>query len=166
MLPGHRGANHLNLTLAGNYRPGVRVNLERALRMGSRLDGHLVQGHVDGLGRLESVMERGAEHHLHFSIPQDVARVTIPRGSLTINGVSLTVADGPTDEPSEVGAEPRSRVGIAVIPHTWEQTNLSELRSGDPVNLEADLIGKYVGSMVAPYRPGVATTPPDSSPRD
>ncbi|MEX0837664.1 MAG: riboflavin synthase [Gemmatimonadota bacterium] len=129
----------LGRTVAGRYRTGTVVNLERALQMTGRLDGHLVQGHVDGTGHLESIREDGSFWRLAVRIPEDVARQTVERGSITINGVSLTVADMP--EPT--------LCGIGLIPFTYEHTNLGRLEPGDPVNVEGDLIGKYVGKMLA-----------------
>ena len=129
-------------TMAGTYRAGSRVNLERALRLGDRLGGHLVQGHVDGVGSLVSrtdpTPEDGARL-LTFRIPPEVARATIPRGSVTLNGVSLTVSEMPGPD----------LVRVAIVPFTWEHTNLAGLESGDPVNVEGDLIGKYVGKLLS-----------------
>lgn len=130
-------------TLAGQYRAGSRVNLERAARLGDRLDGHLVQGHVDGMGRLLRITEDGGTRLLDFSIPEDVARGTVLHGSVTLNGVSLTV--------NELG---ESNCQVAIIPHTWQHTNLGVLEPGDAVNVEGDLIGKYVGRIVAPHLKG------------
>jgi len=124
----------LSRTVAGTYREGSRVNLERALRMGDRLDGHLVQGHVDGVGELVSSRPDGDYHLLDVRIPEEVARGTILHGSITLNGVSLTV-NALQGEICQVG----------IIPFTWSHTNLGLLRPGDPVNVEGDLIGKYVG---------------------
>jgi len=126
-------------TVAGSYRPGARVNLERAMRLGDRLDGHLVQGHVDALGELLEVVPAGEYHRMDFRLPPIVAKVTILHGSITINGVSLTVNALPATDVCQV----------AVIPYTWSHTNLAHLEPGEGVNLEGDLIGKYVGSMLA-----------------
>jgi riboflavin synthase len=135
----------LSRTVARTYGPGVRVNLERALRMGDRLDGHLVQGHVDGLGELVSSERKGDYWLLDMAIPRSVGETTILHGSIAINGVSLTVNALPGPELCQV----------AIIPHTWTHTNLADLDPGDPVNLEGDLIGKYVGSILA-ARQGVS----------
>lgn len=131
----------LSRTVAGGYGPGNRVNLERAVRVGDRLDGHLVQGHVDGIGHLVRTRERGEYLLMDVRVPEDVERVTILHGSIAINGVSLTVNALP--EPGTCQ--------VALIPHTRKVTNLTDLEPGDPVNLEGDLIGKYVGSMLAPH---------------
>jgi riboflavin synthase len=121
-------------TTFGELGPGRRVNLERAMAVGSRLGGHIVQGHVDGVGTVAKV-ERSGEHVLvDVAIPEDVADVTVLHGSITINGVSLTVNEIPGD----------GVIQVALIPHTWEHTNLSDLQAGSGVNLEGDTIGKFV----------------------
>ena len=129
-------------TIAGTYEAGTHVNLERALRLGDRLDGHLVQGHVDGTGSLVRSEEEGDTRLLTFEVPGAVGRWCVPQGAITINGVSLTVADLPSDE----------RLQVAIIPHTWGHTNLSRLAPGSPVNLEGDLIGKYVDRLLTAHR--------------
>lgn len=133
----------LERTVAGSYREGSRVNLERAMKMGARLDGHIVQGHVDGVGHLIRVLEDGEFWRMDFSIPRAVADTTILHGSIALNGVSLTVSDFLGD----------AQIQIGIIPHTWEHTNLGRLTPGDPVNVEGDLIGKYVGRILAARRP-------------
>jgi riboflavin synthase len=134
----------LSRTTLGSYRSGTRVNLERALRVGDRLGGHLVQGHVDAVGTLRRVALGGEYRLLDFDTPAEVEAVTVVHGSIAISGVSLTV-----------NALTPGVCQVAIIPHTWEHTNLRELRPGDPVNLEGDLIGKYVGRMVSAWeRPG------------
>ena len=133
----------LDRTVAGGYETGSRVNLERAARLGSRLDGHIVQGHVDGTGALVNVREDGGTRFLDFRIPSGVWDATILHGSITLNGVSLTV--NTLDAPD--------RCGVAIIPHTWEVTNLGDLAPGDPVNVEGDMIGKYVKKLVRPEHP-------------
>ena len=132
----------LSRTIAGNYRVGSRVNLERSMVLGGRLDGHLVQGHVDGVGRVLSVRQEGDYWLMDFQIPDVVERVVILHGSITINGVSLTV--------NAIPAQGQCQVGI--IPFTWEHTNLGSLKAGDPVNLEGDLIGKYVGKLLSAWK--------------
>jgi riboflavin synthase len=128
----------LSRTVAANYAEGSPLNLERALAMGDRLDGHLVQGHVDAVGELMTVSDRGEFHLLDFKIPSDVASATILHGSIALNGVSLTVNAISDDHVCQV----------AVIPYTWSHTNLSRLKLGDRVNVEGDLIGKYVQRML------------------
>ena len=134
----------LSRTIAGEYRVGSRVNLERSMVLGGRLDGHLVQGHVDGIGRLLSVRQEGDYWLLDFQIPEIVEEVTILHGSITINGVSLTVNMLPAQGECQVG----------VIPFTWEHTNLGSLKPGDPVNLEGDLVGKYVAKLLSAWKGG------------
>jgi riboflavin synthase len=129
----------LERTIAGRYEEGKRVNLERALRADTRLDGHLVQGHVDGVGSLVRCVKSGEYWLMDFALPADVYATTVEHGSITLNGVSLTVSellDG-------------NGVRIGVIPYTHEHTNLGALQTGDPVNVEADLIGKYVARLLA-----------------
>jgi riboflavin synthase len=129
----------LERTIAGHYRVGTRVNLERAMRLGERLDGHLVQGHVDGVGHLERVREDGEYWLMDFRIPPEIWAGTILHGSIALNGVSLTVSDMPEADVVRIG----------IIPYTWEQTNLGGMTPGSPVNVEGDLIGKYVGRILA-----------------
>ena len=128
----------LERTVAGTYVEGSRVNLERALRVGDRLDGHIVQGHVDVVGHLMSSIKEGEFWLLDFEIPGTVLAETIEHGSITLNGVSLTV--------SELLGETGVRIGI--IPFTHAHTNLGALAPGDPVNVEGDLIGKYVARIL------------------
>ena len=129
----------LSRTVAADYTEGSPVNLERALAMGTRLDGHLVQGHVDDVGDLIGVEDQGEYRLLDFRIPSHVASGTILHGSITLNGVSLTVNAISDDHVCQV----------AVIPYTWEHTNLSMLKSGARVNVEGDLIGKYVRRLLS-----------------
>jgi riboflavin synthase len=118
----------------GDLEKGSRVNLERALALGTRLGGHMVQGHVDGVGRVVNI-QRAAEHVLmDIAVPEDVADVTVLHGSIAVDGVSLTVNDLPRD----------GVIQVALIPHTWEHTNLADLRENSSVNLEGDMIGKFV----------------------
>ena len=129
----------LSRTVAANYTEGSPVNLERAVAMGTRLDGHLVQGHVDAVGDLIGIEDQGEYRLLDFRIPSDVASGTILHGSITLNGVSLTVNAISGDDVCQV----------AVIPYTWEHTNLSRLEAGARVNVEGDLIGKYVRRLLS-----------------
>ena len=124
----------LDRTRFGSYRAGQEVNLERALRAGDRLGGHLVQGHVDGVGTVRAVRTRLDARLVDIAVPAGVARVTIPMGSIAIDGVSLTV----------LAVRPRNVVRVSLIPFTLRETTLGRLASGDEVHLEADLIGKYV----------------------
>jgi riboflavin synthase len=124
----------LSRTTLGEFEVGRRVNLEAALALGAPLGGHLVQGHVDAVGQVLAIEEDGTHHLLDVSLPEIVAEVTILHGSIAINGVSLTVNALPAPDVAQV----------ALIPYTWEATNLSALRPGDRVNLEGDLLGKFV----------------------
>ena len=117
----------------GGLGPGSPVNLERAVTPASRLGGHIVQGHVDARGEFLSVESNGESWTLRIGYPKEVARYLVFKGSVAVEGISLTIADL-TDEYLE----------IAVIPKTWEVTNLAYLRPGDAVNLESDVIAKYV----------------------
>ena len=128
----------LDRTLFGTYKTDRRVNLERAVRVGDRLGGHLVQGHVDGVGSVRSVAARGDAHLVDLEVPPDVASVSIPLGSITVNGVSLTISDLPAP----------GVIQISLIPFTLLHTTLGALRAGDPVHLEADTIGKYVRHLM------------------
>lgn len=124
----------LSRTTLRGAAPERRVNLERALALGDRLGGHLVQGHIDGVGRTVAI-ERGGEHVLlDVRMPEQVAEVTVLHGSIAVNGVSLTVNALPARDVAQV----------ALVPHTWENTNLSALQAGDPVNLEGDMFGRFV----------------------
>jgi len=128
-----------NRTSFSRIKKGALVNLELPMRVDGRLGGHLVQGHVDGTGKFVSLKKiRGGEDFwLQIEIPPELARYVIFKGSLSIEGISLTVA-------KIVGTS----VGVAIIPHTAEMTNLLSLKPGDPVNLEVDMIAKYVEKML------------------
>lgn len=132
----------LERTRFGNYAEGRRVNLERALRMGDRLGGHLVQGHVDGVGEVVQVVEGQDARLLDIQVPEEVARVSIPLGSITVDGVNLIVnaIPGPLV------------IQISLIPFTLQHTTLDERRAGDRVHLEADTIGKYVAALMEERR--------------
>lgn len=124
----------LSRTTLGAFAPGRRVNLERALALGDRLGGHLVQGHVDGVGEVLRV-ERRSEHVLvDVLLPDAVAELTVLHGSLAINGVSMTVNALPSTGVAQV----------AVIPYTWEHTTFPDLAPGAAVNLEGDMLGRFV----------------------
>ena len=132
----------LERTRFDEYVPGQRVNLERALRIGDRLGGHLVQGHVDGVGTVERLGQRDDARLVDLLLPEEVARISVPLGSITVDGVSLTVNSKPT-----------SRViQISLIPFTLQHTTLGERRVGDRVHLEADTIGKYVAALLEERR--------------
>ena len=128
----------LSKTTLGRLAAGDRVNLERAVRLGGRLDGHLVQGHVDTTGRVSRVEVLADSHVVAVSYPAEHAGLVIARGSLCVDGVSLTVAR--LDDRAEGGPT----VVLAIIPHTWGHTTAGEWAPGRAVNLEFDLVGKYV----------------------
>jgi riboflavin synthase len=132
----------LERTRFGDYAEGRRVNLERALRMGDRLGGHLVQGHVDGVGEVVQIVEGQDARLLDIKVPDEVARVSIPLGSITVDGVNLIVnaIPGPLV------------IQISLIPFTLQHTTLDERRAGDRVHLEADTIGKYVAALMEERR--------------
>ena len=132
----------LRRTTVGDLAAGDAVNLEPALRAGDSLGGHLVQGHVDGVGRLRSASVEGEAVNMTFTAPAGVLRYVIEKGSITVNGVSLTVT-GYDDE----------AFSVSVIPHTREVTNLGSLQPGAGVNLEADLFAKYVERLAADRAP-------------
>jgi riboflavin synthase len=123
----------LRVTALGALRPGDLVNLERPLAVGSRLGGHFVQGHVDGTGRIDAVIAEGEFHRVRISFPPVLAPYFIEKGSVAVDGISLTVAS--------LG---ESSLDVQIIPHTWSATTLRLARPGALVNLECDMVGKYV----------------------
>lgn len=145
----------LSRTTLGEWEAGRPVNLERALRLGDRLGGHLVQGHVDGVGEVTSVERADETVFVWLRMPEEVARTTVPRGSLAVDGVSLTVN----------GLEGRV-AEVALIPYTWRHTTMDRLAPGTRVNLEADLMGKYVERLVRPYRTGAVGPEDGAADRD
>ncbi len=128
----------LSRTTLGQLVPGRRVNLERSMRLGDRLGGHLVQGHVDAVGRVTALEREGEHVLLDVALPDVVAEVTVLHGSIAVNGVSLTVNRLLPDDVAQV----------ALIPYTWEHTDLSDLRVDDAVNLEGDMLGRFVAQLV------------------
>lgn len=126
---------------AGPWTMGQRVNLERALAVGARLGGHVVTGHVDGVGVVEEILEQQPWRILRIRGPQPLARFWVPKGSVTVEGVSLTLVDvgGPLGRPDLDPTE----FTVWLIPHTLEKTTLHTLQAGSPVNLEADILAKY-----------------------
>jgi riboflavin synthase len=134
----HLIATSLQRTRFADYRPDQPVNLERALQAGDRLGGHLVQGHVDGVGEVLRVGRQGDARLLDIAAPPEVARVSVPLGSITVDGVSLTVNAMPD----------AATIQISLIPFTLQHTTLADRRPGDRVHLEADTIGKYVRAFM------------------
>lgn len=131
-------AETLSRTTLGRKSTGCRLNLERALKMGDRLGGHLVSGHVDGIGVLQDRYVEGRSIRLSFGVPQQLTRFLIEKGSVAVNGISLTV-NGCSE----------SHFDVNIVPHTAGETTISEMQTGDAVNIETDLIGKYVEKMLA-----------------
>ncbi len=128
-------------TNIGDLKEGDKVNIERCMTMGARLDGHIVQGHVDQIGICEGVEEQDGSWIYSFSYDPSLGNVTVEKGSITVNGTSLTVVN------SVEGG-----FSVAIIPYTYENTVFHTLRKGDRVNLEFDVIGKYVARMMEGYK--------------
>ncbi|MEL0201948.1 MAG: riboflavin synthase, partial [Flavobacteriaceae bacterium] len=126
----------LDKTNLGELNLGALVNLERAIKLGARLDGHLVQGHVDQVGFCTQVEEENGSWRFQFQYDPAAQNMTIEKGSITVNGVSLTVVDARKDEFS-----------VAIIPYTYQHTNFHQISQGTKVNLEFDLVGKYISKM-------------------
>ena len=120
---------------------GSEINLERCLKTGQRLDGHFVQGHVDTTGILKSIESQNGSWLLTIQFPADFSSLIVAKGSICINGVSLTVVDALDDE-----------LSVAIIPYTWEHTNFHLLQTGNSVNLEFDILGKYIFRSLAQSR--------------
>jgi riboflavin synthase len=138
----HVVVTSIDRTTFGVMQVGDRVNLERALRLGDRLGGHLVQGHVDGVGKVLAVAEREDAWLIDIAIPPEVAEVCIPLGSITVDGVSLTINAMPAPD----------CIQVSIIPFTLEQTTLGASRPGAPVHLEGDMVGKHIRAMAAGWR--------------
>jgi riboflavin synthase len=131
------GPETLRVTTLGRFTKGTQVNLERPLRADGRFGGHFVQGHVDGLGHIEDFRVDADFHWLTVTFPPDLAPYIVPKGSIAIDGISLTVA--------RLGGD---RVDIMIVPFTIEHTNLKACRKHDAVNIECDMVGKYVARAV------------------
>ncbi|MCF8032727.1 MAG: riboflavin synthase [Desulfarculaceae bacterium] len=130
-------AESLSRTTLGALRPGAKVNLERAMQLGDRLGGHLVTGHVDCMGSLAKLEEVGGSTRIEVSMPPEHLRLMVEKGSVALDGISLTV--------NWVGPD---RFGLNIIPHTIDATTLHLAKQGDSVNIETDLIGKYVARLL------------------
>jgi riboflavin synthase len=131
----------LGRTTMDAWRPGTRVNLERAMRLGDRLGGHMVLGHVDAVGTIEALRRRDDAWLVDVSVPPEIDALLVPHGSITVDGISLTV-----------NALPRPGiVQLSIIEYTWQHTTLQDRAVGHRVHLEADVIGKYVARLVAPH---------------
>jgi riboflavin synthase len=131
------GPETLERTCLGTLKPGERMNLERSLRAGDRLGGHFVQGHVDGVGRIAERTRRGEWETVWFNCPPDLTRLMVPKGSVAVDGVSLTLV--------EVG---RERFSVMLIPHTLAMTTLGIKQTGDEVNIETDMLAKHVAKLM------------------
>ena len=129
-------AETLSKTTLGEWRVGSTVNLERALKMGDELGGHIVSGHVDGLGEAVSADQENESTRRNFRVPRKLARFIAPKGSVTVDGVSLTV--------NEVHGK---KFGVNIIPHTTQATTFASLRPGDAVNIEIDMLARYVARL-------------------
>ena len=127
----------LEKTNLGNWKIGMEVNIERCVLMNGRLDGHIVQGHVDQTGTIKSIENLNGSHYITIAYTDKDGFTTVPQGSITVDGISLTVAHSGENEFS-----------VAIIPYTWEHTNLKNLEIGSRVNLEFDIIGKYVAKLM------------------
>ncbi|MDP3377462.1 MAG: riboflavin synthase [Brevundimonas sp.] len=123
----------LSKTTLGDWAEGTRVNLERAARLGDELGGHIVSGHVDGLGTVQSITPEGGSHRIEIEAPAPLHRYIAAKGSITVDGVSLTVNE----------VEGRT-FGLNIIPHTWDHTTLGGLQVGNSVNLEIDMLARYL----------------------
>lgn len=131
----------LERTAIAEWTQGRRVNLERAMRPTDRLGGHMVQGHVDGVGTIKSMRKQDDAWIILVRVPPDVAALLVPQGSISVDGVSLTVNDLP--EPGVLG--------LSIIEYTWRHTTLADRMRGDHVHLESDVIGKFVQHLLSPY---------------
>jgi riboflavin synthase len=127
----------LDKSTIGKLKQKQRVNLERAMSLNARLGGHLLQGHVNGVGRIDKIRQRGDNWFFEIKIPEDLKKYVIPEGSIAIDGISLTIA---TLEDT--------RVGLSIIPYTYQNTTLNQSKPGDDCNIETDIIGRYVENLL------------------
>lgn len=134
-------AESVSRTPPGRWQVGTRLNLERSLRVGDELGGHIVTGHVDGVGTIASISEEGDSHRFEIHAPKELAPYLAAKGSIAVDGISLTV-NSVTDE-----ADGRARFGLNIIPHTNSVTTMGGLKAGDGVNLEIDVLARYLGRM-------------------
>ena len=130
-------AETLSKTHLGQWQVGTKINLERALKMGDELGGHIVSGHVDGLASIETISKEGDSHRLKISVPADLSAFIAPKGSVTLEGISLTV--------NEVEG---NVFGVNIIPHTWDNTTLGGRKIGDHLHLEIDMLARYVARLL------------------
>jgi len=130
-------AESLSKTVIGQWQEGTSVNIEPSLKLGDELGGHIVSGHVDGLAELKSMTQDGDSYRLKIQAPAELAKFVAPKGSVALNGISLTVNEVEGDV-----------FGVNIIPHTWEQTTLSQIKEGDMLNIEIDMLARYVARMM------------------
>ncbi len=133
-------AETVSKTIIGQWKTGTRINLETSLKAGDEIGGHLVSGHVDGVCLLEEIKIEGDSHRLTLKAPDELARYIAPKGSVTLDGVSLTV--------NEVNGTQGTHFGVNIIPHTWIHTTLGDRHTGDALNLEIDVIARYVARLM------------------
>ncbi len=133
----------LAITTLGELKAGQQVNLERSVTPAARLGGHWVLGHVDAKGTVTRIEAEGESHHITVSYPPRCARWVLPQGSITMDGISLTVVDAPTKN---------HQLSVTIIPHTFSHSTVAEWRSGTVINLEFDALGKYVDRLMQPYQ--------------
>lgn len=134
----------LQRTNLGSLRAGDRVNLERAVSLSTRLSGHVVQGHVDGQARLDAITPDADAYRIELTLPKALGRYCVEKGSITLDGISLTL-NAVVDQPSG-----ECRVHLTIIPHTWAHTNLQSRQVGDLLNVECDVLAKYVERLCKP----------------
>ncbi len=135
----HAGRETLDLTHLGQLKAGDQVNVERSLRFGDQLGGHLVSGHVDGVGEVIDIVEEPSQTVMRFRIPERLVDQVILKGSIALDGISLTITEHDFD-----------KIAVALIPHTMEVTNLGSKSVGDPINVETDMIGKWIQKQAMP----------------
>ncbi|MCQ2754269.1 MAG: riboflavin synthase [bacterium] len=128
----------LNVSALGNLKKDDIVNLERALMLSDRLGGHIVSGHIDGMGKCLSINKNSEFYDFNFEIPKELLKYVVKKGSITINGISLTIAE-----------IDNNIIRLAIIPHTFENTNLKTLKTGDIINIETDILSKYVEKFLS-----------------
>ncbi len=133
----------LRRTTLGQRRVGDPVNLERALKADGRFGGHIVQGHIDGTGRIASIRPVGDSWFVYVEASQELLRYVVTKGSVCVDGISLTVMD----------ADDKA-FSLSIIPHTWDNTTLKDRRAGDSVNIETDIVGKYIEKLMGGWAPG------------
>ena len=136
----HVISTSLDKTSLSQIQNGSEVNLEPCLSLQEPLGGHLVSGHVNDVGILDEKITQGSTIHLWIRFPKDLSKFFIDEGSVALDGISLTIAELETE-----------RLKVSIIPHTWENTNLRSLSIGDRINIEVDLVAKYIANLVAPY---------------